>query len=130
MNHVHQFQVKRLQPSPDSNHYPFGDKSESFMDVLIDGRSMYDMLKQHDRIPCFGWGNHEFQQQNIDYFLLEDMHPYLYYRYPLMVCSWCGDEDCGFISVFVERTGDLVTWQDFKMEPDDRSLALGPFTFT
>ncbi len=59
MNHVHQFQVKRLQPSPDSNHYPFGNKSESFMDVLIDGRSMYDMLKQHDRIPCFGWGNHE-----------------------------------------------------------------------
>jgi len=42
MNHVHQFQVKRLQPSPDSNHHPFGNKSESFMDVLIDVRSMYD----------------------------------------------------------------------------------------
>ncbi|MFD1885500.1 hypothetical protein [Paenibacillus wenxiniae] len=54
---------------------------------------------------------------------------YLYYRYPLFVCSWCRDEDCGFISVFVERKHNLVTWQDFRIEPGNRSLPLGPFTF-
>ncbi len=130
MKKIHHFQTKCVYPSPDSNDHPFGDKSQSFVDVLIDGRSMHEMLKKHERIPCFGWGIQQFQQQNIDYFLLDELHPYLYHRYPLMVCSWCGDEDCGFISVLVEREGNLVTWQDFRIEPDDRSLPLGPFTFT
>lgn len=53
-----------------------------------------------------------------DYFLLRKPHETMWYEYPLMVCSWCGDEGCGIVSVKIDRENNIVTWKDFFIEPD------------
>jgi|GEM_PF-1294945 len=106
-----------------------GNKNTKFADLLIDGQSLYRMLQKHDLVPVFGWGSLEWQQQFLDYFLRGKPHDVLGDRYPLMVCPWCGDEECGFISVKVNREGDRVIWQDFYLEHRREKLPLGPFVF-
>jgi len=110
-------------PNQDEN------KNTKFTDLLVDGKSLYQMLRKHDMVPALGWGSQERQTQLIDYFLLKKQHDYLYYRYPILVCPWCGDEDCGFISVYIMREEDIIIWQDFKLEPGNKNLNLGPFYF-
>lgn len=105
------------------------NKNTTFADFIIDGKSLYQMLKKYGMVPSLGWGSIENQKQMIDYFLLKQLHSYLFYRYPILVCPWCGEEDCGFISVWIEREEDLVIWRDFKLEPSNSSIAIGPFYF-
>ncbi|WP_438449493.1 oxidoreductase [Gorillibacterium sp. sgz5001074] len=127
-------QINNLQTVPSSrydDHDPEqeGNKNTKFADLIIDGRSLYQMLKQHDMVLSLGWGSKEYQRLLIDYFLLKETHPYLYYRYPILVCPWCGVEECGFISVHIEREEDLVIWSEFKLEPGNKPISIGPFYF-
>ncbi|MGR7945737.1 hypothetical protein ACU063_14895 [Paenibacillus sp. M.A.Huq-81] len=57
-----------------------GNKNTRFADLLIDGKSLYQMLRKHDLVPALGWGSKEHQRKTIDYFLLRQRHEYLYYR--------------------------------------------------
>ncbi|NQX68684.1 oxidoreductase [Paenibacillus alba] len=106
-----------------------GNKNTKFADLIIDGRSLYQMLRKHDMVPSLGWGSEEHQRNMIDYFLLNKQHDYLYFRYPILVCPWCGDEECGFISVYIQREDDIIIWQDFKVEPSAKNINIGPFYF-
>ncbi|PAF30364.1 oxidoreductase [Paenibacillus sp. 7516] len=106
-----------------------GNKNTTFADLIIDGKSLYQMLKRHDLVPALGWGTEENQKQMIQYFLLKEPHEYLYYRYPILVCPWCGDEECGYISVKVDREEDVVIWKDFMLEHKNQPLNIGPFYF-
>lgn len=106
-----------------------GNKNTRFADLIIDGRSIYQMFKKHDLVPSLGWGSEANQKLMIDYFLLREQHEYMYNRYPILVCPWCGDEDCGFISVFIERKEDIVIWKDFMKDHDNKTIPLGPFYF-
>ncbi|MEK4437617.1 oxidoreductase [Paenibacillus sp. FSL K6-2862] len=112
-----------LDPSQD------GNKNTTFADLIIDGKSLYQMLKRHDLVPALGWGTEENQRQMIQYFLLKEPHEYLYYRYPILVCPLCGDEECGYISVKVDRDEDVVIWKDFILEHKNQPLNIGPFYF-
>ncbi|WP_416294515.1 oxidoreductase [Paenibacillus illinoisensis] len=112
-----------LDPSQD------GNKNTTFADLIIDGKSLYQMLKRHDLVPALGWGTEENQRQMIQYFLLKEPHDYLYYRYPILVCPLCGDEECGYISVKVDRDDDVVIWKDFMLEHKNQPLNIGPFYF-
>lgn len=47
----------------------------------------------------------------------------------ILVCPWCGDEECGFISVFIEKEDNLIIWRDFKLEPSNKAINVGPFYF-
>ncbi|WP_340032241.1 oxidoreductase [Paenibacillus sp. FSL K6-1122] len=85
-----------------------GNKNTKFSDIIIDGTSLYQRLL-------------------IDYFLLKKSHESMYYRYPILVCPWCGDEECGFISVKIDREEDIVIWRDFIL--NDKNLQVGPFYF-
>ncbi|MNP53799.1 hypothetical protein D3C76_1483040 [compost metagenome] len=87
------------------------------------------MLSKYDMVPSLGWGSEEYQRKLIDYFLLKQLHPYLYYRYPILVCPLCGDEECGFISVFIEKDEEFIEWKDFKLEPENKPIPIGPFCF-
>ncbi|WP_376768969.1 hypothetical protein [Paenibacillus xylanilyticus] len=49
-----------------------GNKNTTFADLIIDGRSLYQMLKNHDLVPSLGWGSNENQKQMIQYFLLKE----------------------------------------------------------
>lgn len=99
-----------FDPQKESN------KDTKFADIIIDGISLYQRLKKHDLVPALGWGCDEYQRRMIDYFLLKKQHEYMNYRYPILVCPWCGDEECGYISVKVDREGDIVIWKDFFLE--------------
>lgn len=126
--------INQLQTKPSSRYDSFdpdqeGNKNTKFADIIIDGRSLYQMLKRHDMVPSLGWGSEEHQRKMINYFLLNQMHEYMYYRYPILVCPWCGDEECGFISVFIEKEEDLIIWRDFKLEPSNKAIDVGPFYF-
>lgn len=77
-----------------------GQKNTKFADLIIDGKSLYKMLIKYNMVPSLGWMSNEWQREVIDYFLLRKPHETIWYRYPLMVCSWCGDEGCGFWGIF------------------------------
>ncbi|MCK6074626.1 oxidoreductase [Paenibacillus silvae] len=105
-----------------------GNKNTKFADIIIDGRSFYQrMKKNHDLVPCLGWGSDDYQKLLLDYFLLRTPHEFMYDRYPILVCPWCGDEECGYISVKIDRKDDIVIWKDFML--DDQKLQVGPFCF-
>lgn len=47
-----------------------GNKNTTFADLIIDGKSLYQMLKKYEMVPSLGWGSIENQKQMIVYFLL------------------------------------------------------------
>ncbi|WP_340022750.1 oxidoreductase [Paenibacillus sp. FSL K6-1096] len=106
-----------------------GQKNIKFADLIIDGRSLYQRLMKHDMVPSLGWMSTECQREMIDYFLLRKPHDTMGCRYPLMVCSWCGDEECGFISVRIDKVNDIVSWSDFRLEHGMTKINIGPFHF-
>ncbi|MFC4777303.1 oxidoreductase [Paenibacillus sp. GCM10023252] len=122
-------EIKPSQRFDDLDPNQDGNKNTKFADLIIDGKSIYQILKKHDMVPSLGWGSAENQREMIDYFLLIDHHEYMYNRYPVLVCPMCGDEECGFISVQIEREGDIVIWENFKKENDSNPINLGPFYF-
>ncbi|MMZ59384.1 hypothetical protein D1872_214160 [compost metagenome] len=105
------------------------NKNTKFADLIIDGRSLYQMLKKHDMVPSLGWGSEDHQKEIIQYFLLKKPHEHMYYRYPILVCPWCGDEECGYISVKIDREEEIVIWKDFKLEHENKPINIGPFYF-
>ncbi|MEC0238448.1 oxidoreductase [Paenibacillus dokdonensis] len=126
--------INYLQTKPSSRYDKFdtsqdGNKNTKFADLIIDGKSLYQMLKKYDLVPSLGWGSEDHQRQVIDFFLLKKQHEYLYYRYPILVCPWCGDEECGFISVKIDREEDVVIWKDFKLEHENKPINIGPYYF-
>lgn len=129
MLHINYLSTKRSSRYDRNDPAQEGNKNTEFFDFIIDGQSLYQRLKSYDLVPALGWGSQEHQKQMQDYFLLNKMHPQLYYRYPMFVCPWCGDEECGFISIFIERNEDYVIWKDFKLEPSNNSISIGPFYF-
>lgn len=106
-----------------------GNKNTTFADLIIDGKSLYQRLKKYDRVPSLGWGSPDHQRLMIDYFLLAQCHEHMYYRYPILVCPWCGDEECGFISVKIDREADIVVWKDFRLDSGNKPINIGPFYF-
>ncbi len=38
-----------------------GNKNRKFADLIIDGRSLYQMLKKHDMVPSLGGGSKDHQ---------------------------------------------------------------------
>jgi hypothetical protein len=106
-----------------------GQKNTKFADLNIDGKSLYKMLIKYNMVPSLGWMSNEWQREVIDYFLLRKPHETMWYRYPLMVCSWCGDVGCGFISVKIDKENNVVTWKDFYLEPEMKKINIGPFYF-
>lgn len=107
-----------------------GNKNTQFADIIVDGKSLYNRLRKYDMVPALGWGTNENQRLMIEYFLLRQPYEYLYYRYPILVCPLCGDEECGFISVKIDKEGDIVIWKDFILEGENKKLDIGPFYFS
>lgn len=106
-----------------------GNKNTGFADLIIDGTSFFQRLKKYDLVPCFGWLTDEHQKLMIDYFLFKYPFELKYHRYPLLVCPWCGDSECGYISVSIDKESDIVEWSNFYIEPKFEKINIGPFYF-
>lgn len=105
------------------------NKNRVFADIIIDSSSLYQKLKKYDLVPAFSWGNVEDQQLMIDYFLFKYPFELKYHRYPIFICPECGDLECGYISVSIDKESDIVEWSNFYIEQSNQKLDIGPFYF-
>lgn len=126
LNHIESRLSQRYEENdPDQE----GNRNTAFADILIDGHSLYKRLKKFDLVPSLGWGSKEHQQEIIDCFLLKKPFELMYHRYPIAICPWCGDLECGYISVNIDIENDIVTWSNFLHEPDCTKVQTGPYHF-
>jgi hypothetical protein len=90
-----------------------------FADFIVNGQSLYDLYaKDFDFVSCLGWGSKEFQQEQISRLLLLSEPDYLNRRNSLYICPACADLECGAVSLFIEKTKDIITWSSFDGRGD------------
>ncbi|CAG1013362.1 hypothetical protein ANRL4_04913 [Anaerolineae bacterium] len=114
-----------------------GKTQREYLDFVIDGQSLGDLLNSGDYIGCLGWLPVDVEQQSIDELLLKRRSELTSGRYRLYICPECGDLDCGAITVQIEKTADQFMWKDFGFENNrdepilDRQQYrhVGPFQF-
>jgi|JI10StandDraft_1071094.scaffolds.fasta_scaffold34776_5 hypothetical protein len=110
------------------------------VDFLVNGRSLYGLLKQgdfsgaflshKDRLPRRRQVNEE---QRRLFTAFGDMP----LRVAILVCPECGDLGCGGITFDLARTGDKVLWSNFGYENSfdesrndfEKYKDVGPFEF-
>lgn len=80
-------------------------------------------------IPSPGSGTKEYQEEMIRCFLMQKPHAFLWYRVPIMVCSHCGDLECGYISAKIERTHGTIVWKDFYRDDYRIKMNIMPLSF-
>ncbi len=89
-----------------------------FADFNIDGQSLYDLFaKDLDLVSCLGWGSKEFQQEQITRLLLSSKPDFSNGKNSLYICP-CSDLECGAVSLFIEKTKDIITWSYFDVRGD------------
>jgi hypothetical protein len=111
--------------------------SHEFLDFVVDGRSLLDLLGGLALVGCLGWGDGVVQRAAAERLLLRLPSGLESGRVPLYVCAECGDLDCGAVTAHIERTADAFVWSDFGMEGGAGSEVtrypkwkdLGPFAF-
>ena len=119
---------------------PSGIATERWhLDFLVDGRSLYDLLKvdQRDLVGVLGWGGMEANRAARHQLLGSVPAAADSGRRPIFVCPECGGLGCGAITVQVQHPGGNVEWRDFAYENNyDGSMAdttafasVGPFRF-
>jgi hypothetical protein len=88
-----------------------------FLDFQVDGASLYDTIGE-DRISCLGWLPPDVDQRFAAQLLLEEA-PDLDGRVAIYVCPECADNECGAITVVIERKGHKTVWRDFAHSNPD-----------
>jgi hypothetical protein len=112
-----------------------GGKTErDYLDFVVAGESLRDMLDPGDFIGCLGWGSEEIEVHQIAQLLLQEMSELSSGRIPIYICPECGDLHCGAVTVRVSKEADSFVWSDFAFETgcdDAASLfeKVAPFTF-
>ena len=114
-----------------------GKTEQQYLDFVIDGQSLGDLLNVADRVGCLGWDAPEYQTELIAVLRLEKPSSLETGRAMIYVCPECGDIGCGAITVQIEETEHHFVWHRFGYENDyDPSTselveyaAFGPFVF-
>jgi hypothetical protein len=113
-----------------------GLRARDYLDFMVDGRSVEDLLRPGTNIGVLGWGDPAVERASIGLLLGRDTPPFASGRVPLFVCAACGDLDCGAVAVRVERTHAGVEWSSFAFESTQPGAAPrrirdqpGPFLF-
>lgn len=124
--------INQIQTKPSSRYDSFdpdqeGNKNTIFADIIIDDRSLYQMLKKYDRVPSLGWGSEEHQRKMINYFLLNEMHEYLYYRYPILVCPGVAMKNVALYPYLLREKRILLYGEISNWNPAIKLLMLGLF---
>ncbi|KRE57463.1 hypothetical protein [Paenibacillus sp. Soil750] len=105
------------------------NSNKSFHDFIIDGKSLFELLKKHEYIPCIGSGISKYKQEIVEELTLKRLSRLGGNRYPLLTCADCGDLNCGFISAIIEEDDNLIIWRDFKKGDQIKLNHLGPYYF-
>ncbi|MGO4109728.1 hypothetical protein [Paenibacillus sp. YAF4_2] len=85
----------------------------TFADFIVDGQSLYDLYaKEFDFVSCLGWGSEEFQNESR--LILMSKPDFQNGKNSIYICPACADLGCGAVSLFIEKTKDIVTWTCFE----------------
>lgn len=115
-----------------------GGKTErTYLDFLVDGCSLGELLEVGDRISDLGWAGLKHDAQTVQTLLLKAPSPLQTGRVMLYVCAECGDIGCGAVTAQMEKTAEHFVWRDFGFEndydpatPELKSYQkIGPFFF-
>lgn len=114
-----------------------GKSHREYLDFVIDGQSLYDLLQPGDFIGCLGWLQTQVEQQIVGELLLKRPTELKTGRNMLYICPECGDIECGAITVRIEKTSECFVWKDFgyengggESEHNPQSYkTIGPFQF-
>lgn len=93
-------------------------------DFVVDGRGLGQALGFEDQRPWFGQTCFEYLPDRAGQMIeeLKGLRPVKDAlhggRFPLYRCH-CGDIQCGVVSCVIQRTNDVVRWQDIRFEDDD-----------
>jgi len=114
-----------------------GKTRRAYLDFIVNGQSLHDLLKPVDRIGCLGWLPPKAEQIIVEQLTTELLSELGNHRYSIYICPECGDIGCGAITVQIEKTEDGFVWKNLGYENDyDESISdfkryekIGPFHF-
>ncbi|MBX3287178.1 MAG: hypothetical protein KF703_17655 [Actinobacteria bacterium] len=114
-----------------------GCTERSYLDFVIDGRSLLDLLgpEARDTCGCLGWGEPTAQADTVRRLGLEAEPSVAGGREPIYVCPECGDLGCGAVTARITASEGVVRWDAFAVENDwDPEIfepieSADPFTF-
>lgn len=102
-------------------------------DLMVDGRSLREMVKRMDLISPFGWLGAEADAEFAGNFLLINESVLGDRRYEILVCSECADLGCGAITARIDKERNVYTWSSFGYQNNYEEtidyLAFGTFEF-
>jgi hypothetical protein len=94
-----------------------GGKTErSFLDYLINGRRLSEIVKLGDQIGLFGWLGDNLEQHFVNQLLLKEKSDLSSGRMPIYICPECADLGCGCISIRIKKDSDAFIWTEFAFE--------------
>ncbi|WP_018883105.1 hypothetical protein [Paenibacillus massiliensis] len=86
-------------------------------DIIINDTSLHELIAhEYDFVSCLGWGNKEFQGQQIRRLLLQDHSDFSNNRNSIYICPACADLGCGAVTLEIEITNDIVKWSKFGLQ--------------
>ena len=105
--------MSTLELHPETRVGGGGRTPRRFLDVVIDGRSLYGELRArgYDLITCLGWGPKKLHRVAVDRLLRNGPSDMPGGLSSLFICAECGDLDCGAVGVEVMREGDAIVWR-------------------
>jgi hypothetical protein len=113
-----QLQFDKLELIPRTRHGGGGRTQREYLDFIVNGQSLADLIRAGDFIGCLGWGNSDWEKTNILQLLRKEQPVTYSGRVPILVCAECGDLGCGAVTVRIERTPSGIQWSDFAFEND------------
>ncbi|MBX7221360.1 MAG: hypothetical protein K1Y36_15530 [Blastocatellia bacterium] len=109
--------------------------SFDFLEFVVDGRSLRNLLGTTSRAGCLGWLLPKVNRRYAQELLLRKPSELRSNRYVLYVCAECADLGCGAVTVHLEKEQEAIIWHSFYLEDGSRSQeatvyeGVGPFRF-
>src|SRR5512138_3222452 len=114
-----------------------GRTRREYLDFIVDGQSLHDLLSPGDNIGCLGWLPPDAERRYREELTATRLSALGNNRCPIYVCAECGDLGCGAITVQIDKTKDGFVWRRFGYENDYAESmsdfagyeSIGPFYF-
>ena len=95
-----------------------GKIERRYLDFVVDGQPLGDLLQVGDSIGCLGWNEPKHEADTGQRLLLKQTSPLETGRRMLYICAECGDIGCGAFTAQIEKTAAHFVWRDFGYEND------------
>jgi hypothetical protein len=114
-----------------------GKTQRDYLDFVVDGQSLSDLLHANGWVGCLGWLKSEVEQNVVERLLVKHPSELGNNRYSLYICPECGKIGCGAFTAAIRETVDGYYWEHFGFENDYSDAMsrfkefedVGPFRF-